>query len=764
MSNRDIVYSYTAMDTHVAFNLLIVLLIGNFERRINGCEQMSGVLRLGDRLKLKGLTNEDLLQLPKCLRDNDRIFVILIQDSNFTLPRLVTVLPERVKQSVVDLEINRCSLSRIPAGILSQLPKLRYINLRNNGISELEKESFVNMTELQSIILSNNSLRAIHTATFVNLPLLNEISLQNNQLQELSKNAFWNVPSLVVIYLDNNRLHSLPYRSFTTSPIKFMHVANNRITEISSEIQLFNDLVNLDIRNNSLTMITKYISTLKNLHELHLTWNNLTTLPVELSALLGNATLNIALGNNPWHCDCNIAWLISWVKEGFTQENIVCETPLYINMSQFDISLLHCEQRELKTDFPMSGYVTIAVVIGLVLIATCVTVMYICIRNNKSKKIKRPIKMIVNGQYYIPQSDEDNSEQPANSSQPRPEDCTLQQKQNFESIQFGDKKGQGFLRLGKRLGRGAFGDVFEGLAKESKNGTWKKVAIKRIRDSAADNDSENLITEYQRLTDIGRHPNIIQVYGIGKLEDSLIMVMELAENGDMLIHLKEIERTNQRTIRNLDSSEEKFYLENRHSCLFMYMWHVAKGMEYLSQLKVVHRDLAARNILLAAGNVAKLSDFGLSRDVYENGYYYQNSKGRLPYKWMSPETLSNGKFTSSSDVWSFGVLLWEIMTLGSTPYPGIPPDMLVNMYKSKYIMPQPPLCPDTVYAVMKSCWKHDPEERTNFTLLVDKLDGLIQTFSKKHYMDVVFDQKGDDQVALIEGDSSSELLSSPLET
>ncbi|XP_045165032.2 myoblast growth factor receptor egl-15-like [Mercenaria mercenaria] len=634
------------MATFIAYCALFALFIGTIAEQLNGCEHISGLYKAADRLKLKGVTDEDLQYLPSCLKGTARVFIISVQESNFTLGGLVSSLTERVRQFVVDLEINNCELTKISAGVLSNLPKLRYINLGSNTISVLDTMSFSNMTELQTINLSNNRLTAIQPATFSNLPKLNEISLQNNMISEISRNAFQNVPSLVVIYLDHNRLQALPYSAFRPAKIKFMHASNNEIQELPSSILRLGQLVNLDVRNNSIEHISKDVTALQYLRELHLSFNNLTTLPEEIAPLIENTSFNIELSNNPWDCDCNLLWLISWVSLGNSREDIFCETPQFINMSLFDISELDCTDRVIKA-FPRSGYIVLAVVLVLVAIATCATIFYICVWNSKSKSMKRPIMMIVNSHYYIPQSDEDSNEVTAtvNSEQNGSTDSDTQQKQSIDKIHFGEKKVNGLLRLGKRLGRGAFGDVFEGLAAESNNGLWKKVAIKRIRDNAASYDSDNLIKEYQQLTDIGKHPNIIQVFGIGKLDGSLIMVMELAENGDMLAHLKDIERSSHRTIRNLDSSEEKFFLENKHPILFLYMWHVAKGMAYLSDIKVVHRDLAARNILLAAGNIAKLSDFGLSRDVYENGYYYQSSKGRLPFKWMSPETLSDGKFT-----------------------------------------------------------------------------------------------------------------------
>ncbi|KAF0300066.1 Proto-oncogene tyrosine-protein kinase receptor Ret [Amphibalanus amphitrite] len=111
-----------------------------------------------------------------------------------------------------------------------------------------------------------------------------------------------------------------------------------------------------------------------------------------------------------------------------------------------------------------------------------------------------------------------------------------------------------------------------------------------------------------------------------------------------------------------------------------------------SHHQLVHRDLAARNVLLAEGKVCKISDFGLTRDIYEGSLYQKTSKGRVPVKWMAIESLEDHVYTSKSDVWSFGVLLWELITLGSNPYPGVTPERLCHLLKSGYRMDRPANC------------------------------------------------------------------------
>ena len=128
-------------------------------------------------------------------------------------------------------------------------------------------------------------------------------------------------------------------------------------------------------------------------------------------------------------------------------------------------------------------------------------------------------------------------------------------------------------------------------------------------------------------------------------------------------------------------------------------WQIANGMQYLCDMKVLHRDLAARNVLVTQDKVAKISDFGLSRDIYTEDHYMKRSKGRVPVKWMAPESLYHSVYTTKSDVWSYGVVLWEITTMGATPYPGVAPESLLNLLKNGYRMTKPQGCSDHVYEV-----------------------------------------------------------------
>jgi len=144
----------------------------------------------------------------------------------------------------------------------------------------------------------------------------------------------------------------------------------------------------------------------------------------------------------------------------------------------------------------------------------------------------------------------------------------------------------------------------------------------------------------------------------------------------------------------------------------------------LSGKGFVHRDLAARNILLGDGKVVKISDFGLMRHVQEDVYHLKKGK-KLPFKWMAPEALYNSEYTTKSDVWSFGVLLWELSTMGGNPYPGINNKELYNLLKTGYRMEKPDTCSDELFQLVLECWKEDPSERPTFDQATKSLERMM---------------------------------------
>lgn len=212
--------------------------------------------------------------------------------------------------------------------------------------------------------------------------------------------------------------------------------------------------------------------------------------------------------------------------------------------------------------------------------------------------------------------------------------------------------------------------------------------------------------------EIGKHPNIVSLIGACTSDRPLLIITEYVSGGTLLDLLRNSRCSNTAYV----NTEVDIALE-QHISLKLAL-DVARGMAHISNHRFVHRDLAARNVLVTDDMTAKITDFGLARDTYSDGIYLNSSGGRLPLKWMSPESLQDYIYTTQSDVWSFGILIWEIWSLGAMPYSTVYPHELLSKLTSDYRLEKPPNCPNEVYDVMLSCWNEEPMLRPTFCNLV----------------------------------------------
>ncbi|XP_071800020.1 tyrosine-protein kinase receptor Tie-1-like [Asterias amurensis] len=302
---------------------------------------------------------------------------------------------------------------------------------------------------------------------------------------------------------------------------------------------------------------------------------------------------------------------------------------------------------------------------------------------------------------------------PAPESQPTYEDVGLPTWANPWSVLWDD------LMVGNKvLGKGHFGEVHYGGV--TVNGDLSKAAIKKLKENAPSADRENFLEELKTMTLHGSHPNLVKILGACQHEGILYVAMEYLSNGDLRCYL-----------RKARSMEDDGQASLSPQKLLQFALDVAKGMQHLAASGVIHRDLAARNILLDDNLVAKVSDFGLSRG---EDVYVQTSKTRVPTRWLSLESLTHQTYTSKSDVWSFGILLWEIATLGGTPYPGIKTPFLTSRLENGYRMPKPDNSDGKIYDVMLQCWQEDPDDRPSFKKLVSVLKTMADSKEDQIYM------------------------------
>ncbi|XP_078273567.1 hepatocyte growth factor receptor isoform X2 [Rhinoraja longicauda] len=267
------------------------------------------------------------------------------------------------------------------------------------------------------------------------------------------------------------------------------------------------------------------------------------------------------------------------------------------------------------------------------------------------------------------------------------------------------------------IGRGHFGCVYHGTL-IAQDGKHVHCAVKCLNRITCIEQVTQFLKEGLIMKDFN-HVNVLSLLGIGlPNQGSPLVVLPYMKHGDLRNFIRE--ESHNPTVKDL----------------IRFGLHVGKGMEYLASKKFVHRDLAARNCMLDENHTVKVADFGLARDIYEKEYYSINNKSgaKLPVKWMALESLQTQKFTTKSDVWSFGVLLWELMTRGAPPYPDVDSfDVTVYLLQGRRLL-QPEYCPDSLYAVMLQCWHPKHEIRPTFSEIVSKLSSIISTFTGDHYI------------------------------
>ncbi|XP_022108626.1 tyrosine kinase receptor Cad96Ca-like [Acanthaster planci] len=278
------------------------------------------------------------------------------------------------------------------------------------------------------------------------------------------------------------------------------------------------------------------------------------------------------------------------------------------------------------------------------------------------------------------------------------------------------------LTIVKEIGHGSFGLVFlaeaNGIIERSK---VTKVAVKTLKDEANNLQRRDMLRELELMKKLPDHPNVVKLLGFCVDQDPLYIIVEYLTRGNLKNLLKQSRSKGGRVYRNLHGISKSLASTD----LIMFAKDTADGMEFISSQKCIHRDLAARNVLVADDMTCKVSDFGLARDVMNIRVYERESESALPMRWMAIESILDDVYTTESDVWSFGVLLWEIATLGARPYPAMSAKVLISELQNGFRMPKPQHCQDELYEMMLRCWNEDPASRPSFKMISDDLDRLI---------------------------------------
>lgn len=355
------------------------------------------------------------------------------------------------------------------------------------------------------------------------------------------------------------------------------------------------------------------------------------------------------------------------------------------------------------------------------------------------------------------------------------------------------------LQFGKTLGAGAFGKVVEATAfGMGKDDSALTVAVKMLKPSAHTDEKEALMSELKILSHLGNHHNIVNLLGACTCGGPILVITEYCPHGDLLNFLRrKAEGMNDIFTAYLTDStgnyknmsvEQKYvasdsgfgnegmstYVDMRPATsnnkstkgnssvneveddtddhlpldlhdLLNFSNQIAQGMSFLASKNCIHRDVAARNVLITQGRTAKICDFGLARDIENDSNYVVKGNARLPVKWMAPESIFDCIYTVQSDVWSYGILLWEIFSLGRSPYPGI----IVNrkfykMIKEGYKMDCPDYSPLELYRLMKACWDLEPTKRPTFSQITDLINKQMNLVKDQEYANIIQGQQDED--------------------
>ncbi|XP_074501349.1 macrophage-stimulating protein receptor-like [Sebastes fasciatus] len=267
------------------------------------------------------------------------------------------------------------------------------------------------------------------------------------------------------------------------------------------------------------------------------------------------------------------------------------------------------------------------------------------------------------------------------------------------------------------IGKGHFGTVYHGYLIDS-NKQETHCAVKSLNRITDVGEVDQFLREGIIMKGF-HHPNILSLLGIMLPKEGLpLVVLPYMKHGDVR-HFIRSEKRNP-TVKDLIG----FGLQ------------VAKGMEYLALKKFVHRDLAARNCMLDETFTVKVADFGMARDIYDKEYYsiQDQKRVKLPVKWMAIESLQTQKFTIKSDVWSYGILMWELLTRGASPYPDVDPYDITHYLLKGRRLPQPQFCPNTLYNIMLTCWEPEPECRPSFSSLAADVQHILSCLEGEHYI------------------------------
>ncbi|XP_065179948.1 melanoma receptor tyrosine-protein kinase-like [Sycon ciliatum] len=278
------------------------------------------------------------------------------------------------------------------------------------------------------------------------------------------------------------------------------------------------------------------------------------------------------------------------------------------------------------------------------------------------------------------------------------------------------------ISTGDMLGEGSFGHVYKGEWSPPDSERIVVVAVKVLKETAGSAGSSEFLDEAVVMASMN-HPYLVRLLCIC-MAPRVMLITELMEHGSLLAYLRKRKRTLTGDV------------------LLLFGRQIAEGMEYLEAKRVIHRDLAARNVLVADHDCVKITDFGLAQLLDVGSEKFQHTSGKMPVKWLAPESLEKLVFTHQTDVWSYGVTLWEVLTHGEEPYKEAPSmASLLQQLSNGLRLPKPPVVGAALYRILTQCWTWKPSQRPNFTSLVSQLSDMCQCPNKFINIQITVDSK-----------------------
>uniref|UniRef100_A0A182ISI3 Uncharacterized protein n=1 Tax=Anopheles atroparvus TaxID=41427 RepID=A0A182ISI3_ANOAO len=306
------------------------------------------------------------------------------------------------------------------------------------------------------------------------------------------------------------------------------------------------------------------------------------------------------------------------------------------------------------------------------------------------------------------------------------------------------------LKFGRKLGEGEYGIVVHAQAENILvDEPLTTVAVKKLKHCKSEAVMRMLVSELKVMVEVGQHLNVVNFLGAVTQtirKQDLMIIMEYCERGNLLDFIRNNNSNFVDCKDDMDggwaaqqiefskrSRNESNAISFQTTDLIWWAAQIAYGMAYLASRNVLHGDLAARNVLLCERNVAKICDFGLARTMSRAACYKKKSNDPLPIKWLAIESLSEKLFSVKSDVWAYGVLLWELFALGTSPYPSIDVNDLYDLLQRGYRMDKPDYASEKIYDIMKSCWCCSRKLRPTFDALAETFDHMMSPDLRRLY-------------------------------